>query len=260
MSQWINLRAVQWAYEQELADIGLSARVILITLALHANAAGYTWPGIRFIADKWGMDRETVRRGIRALLDRRVIYLTKKRRGATGQVRVYRLPKITYESGGKSRPFESNGRGAKARDKRGIRGGESIPNNDDKEEKKNHIRASSSFSALTNGESSVFAKLSSSFRFSEPYQNHIKYPEYAEWCRRRGGFPTVKGFDTWLGKQKPQWRDKVKAISEETGYVLDGRFFTAEEANRRAMFNSDLILEFRRAIRRNGKIQIIEKF
>ena len=257
MSQWINLRALQWAYEQELADLGATAKVVLITLAMHANAAGYTWPGIWFIADKWGMDRETVRRQIRALLVRRMIYRTKKRRGATGQVRVYRLRKIACESGGKSGPFESDGRGAKARDKRGIRGGEYVPNNDDKEKKKNHIRALDS--ALANGESGVFAKPSSSLLFSEAYQNHIKYPEYADWCRSRGGSPTRKGFDTWLEKQKPQWRNKVKAVSEENGYFLDGRFFTAEEANRRAVSNSNLILKFRRAIRRNGKIQIIEK-
>jgi hypothetical protein len=259
VSQWINLRALQWAYEQELADLGATAKIVLITLAMHANAAGYTWPGTWFIADKWGMDRETVRRQIRALLVRRMIYRTKKRRGATGQVRVYRLRKITYQSGSKSHFFESDRRSPKARDKRGIRGGESVPNNDDKEKKKNHIKPFDS--ALADGEGGVFAKpLSSSLLFSEGYQNHIKYPEYADWCRSRGGSPTRKGFETWLGKQKPQWRNKVRAVSEENGYVLDGRFFTAEEANRRAVSNSNLILKFRRAIRCNGKIQIIEKF
>jgi hypothetical protein len=261
VSQWINLRALQWAYEQDLADLGRCSKVVLISLAIHANPAGYTWPGIRFIADKWGMDRETVRRQIHALVVKRLIYRTKKRRGATGQVRVYRLPKITYGSGGESHPFEADGRDANARDKRWIKDGESIPNNIDKGKKKKQIRtsssSSSSCSALANGESGVFAKPSSSV--SEGYQNHIKYPEYADWCRSQRGFPTAKGFETWLGKQKPEWRNKVKAVSDENGYVLDSKFFTAEEANRRAMSNSDLILKFRRAIRCNGKIQIIEK-
>jgi hypothetical protein len=74
------------------------------------------------------MDRETVRRQIEELLAKGQIRRTKERRGATGQVKVYRLPKITYESGGKSRPFQRGVSGGEARDKRGISGGESAPN------------------------------------------------------------------------------------------------------------------------------------
>jgi hypothetical protein len=59
-----------------------------------------------------------------------MIYPTKKRCGTTGQVKVYRLPKITYESSGKCRSFRNNQSGGKARDKRGVSGGKSAPNND----------------------------------------------------------------------------------------------------------------------------------
>jgi hypothetical protein len=69
--------------------------------------------------------------------------------------------------------------------------------------------------------------------------------------------PTAKGFQTWLSKQKPQWRNRVKAVLEESGYELEGKFLTVEEANRRAVSNPDLIEKLRRAIIRDGKIQII---
>src|SRR5262245_29052203 len=100
-----------------------------MTFAMHANERGYTWPGVEHIASRWGMDRETVRRQIETLLVRRKIYRTKKRCGATGQVKVYRLPKNTYESSGKSHLFANDEGGGKARDKRGISRGKSAPNN-----------------------------------------------------------------------------------------------------------------------------------
>src|SRR4051794_26198870 len=101
MSQSINIRAFQWAYDQN--DLSRTAKVVLMTFAIHANDQGYSYPSVEFIASRWGMDRDTVRRQIEVLLVRRLIYRTKKRRGATGQVKVYRLPRITYESGGKCR-------------------------------------------------------------------------------------------------------------------------------------------------------------
>jgi len=114
---WINFRALKWAYDQE--SLPVTTKAVLITLAIHANESGYTWPGVERIASAWGMDRETIRRQIEALLVRRKVYRTKQRRGATGQVKVYRLPKITYGSGGKYRPFGNNESGAK----RGISAG-----------------------------------------------------------------------------------------------------------------------------------------
>src|SRR5262245_1913006 len=117
--QWINFRALQWAYDQY--DLSVTAKATLLTFAMHANGRGYTWPGVERIASTWGMDRETVRRQIERLLVRRKIYRTKKRCGATGQVKVYRLPKITYESDGQCPTFENHESGGKARDKRGDR-------------------------------------------------------------------------------------------------------------------------------------------
>src|SRR5437762_7264100 len=118
MSQSINIRALQWAYDQN--DLRVTAKAVLITFAMHANPKGYTWPGVERIASTWGMDRETVRRQINTLLVRRLIYRTKEKCGATGQVKVYRLPKLAYESGGKCRPFVNRQSGDKAGHKRGI--------------------------------------------------------------------------------------------------------------------------------------------
>jgi len=130
MNQSIDLRALQWAYDQN--DLSVTAKAVLVTFAMHANNQGYSWPGVERIAFTWGIDRETVRRQISVLLVRRLIYPTKKRYGATGQVKAYRLPKITYESGGKCRAFETNESDGKARDKRGISGGKSAPNKEER--------------------------------------------------------------------------------------------------------------------------------
>ena len=57
--------------------------------------------------------------------------------------------------------------------------------------------------------------------------------------------------------QKPQWRNKVKKVFDETGYELDGKFLTSEKANRLGMENPDLVTKFPKAVRREGKIEII---
>jgi hypothetical protein len=121
MSQSINIRALQWAYEQ--GDLSVTAKVVLLTFAMHADMRGYSWPGVDHIASTWGMDRKTVRSGISRLLGKRTLFLTKRRVGATGQVKVYRLPKCTYESGGKRRPFKKSERVPKESHKRPISGG-----------------------------------------------------------------------------------------------------------------------------------------
>jgi hypothetical protein len=258
----MNWRAVQWAYDQD--DLNVTAKATLMTFAMHANERGYTWPGVERIASTWGMDRETVRRQIQALLVRRKIYRTKKRCGATGQVKVYRLPRITYESGGKSRCFANDESGGKARDKRGISGGKSAPNNDtDITTKKYHdarIALGNSIPAVLDDTS---AALVSSFSLgdqnqNQPLQSDVKWPEFAAWCRSKGGRPTEPGFWKWLSGQKPQWRNKVKKTFDESGYELDGQFLTVDEANQRGAANPELIVKFRKAVKRDGKIQIVQ--
>jgi len=84
---------------------------------------------------------------------------------------------------------------------------------------------------------------------NQPVQNHVKWPEYAAWCRSKGGQPTEKGFWTWWGKQKPQWRTKVKQSFDQNGYVLHGQFLTVEEATEMGKENPKLLTKFRKAKR-----------
>jgi len=49
----------------------------------------------------------------------------------------------------------------------------------------------------------------------------------------------------------------VKQTSEETGYTLDGKFFTDEQANQMGRENHDLLTKFRKAVNRDGKIQVV---
>ena len=101
--QSINIPAVQWAYAQK--DLSVTAKAVLMTFAIHSDERGYSWPAVDRIASTWGMDRDTVRRQIDELLVRRLLRPTKKRCGSTKQVKVYRLPKNTYERGGKCPPL-----------------------------------------------------------------------------------------------------------------------------------------------------------
>jgi len=261
IAQWINFRALQWAYDQD--DLNVTAKATLMTFAMHANERGYTWPVVERIASVWGMDRETVRRQIKALLVRRKICRTKKRRGATGQVKVYRLPKITYESSGKRRSYGNHESGGKARDKRGISSGKSTPNNDNNRTTNTYQDISK---ALGNSTTLARAKgnpksVSSSFEVhqnqNQPVQNHVKWPEFAAWCRSKRGTPTERGFWKWLLGQKPQWRNKVKQSFDQTGYVLHGQFLIDEEANRRGRENPELLTKFRKATKRGDKIHVL---
>jgi molybdenum-dependent DNA-binding transcriptional regulator ModE len=93
---------------------------------------------------------------------------------------------------------------------------------------------------------------------NQPAQDHVKWPEFAHWCRSKGGTPTETGFWKWLCGQKPQWRNKVRQKpGGEEGYALNGKFFTREQANQRGVKNPELIEKFRKATKRDGKIEII---
>ena len=89
----MNCRAVKWAYQQD--GLNVTQKAVLISYAVHADAKGYSWPGVELIASTWGMDRRTVRRQSTLCSVSSKLRPTKKTRGWTGQVKVYRMPKIT---------------------------------------------------------------------------------------------------------------------------------------------------------------------
>jgi hypothetical protein len=140
-----------------------------------------------------------------------------------------------------------------------------LTNNDKKERKKEYQGK-----ALGNSTPSASSNGKSDFGFEDyqnqsmPAQQHVKWPEFAAWCRskrdKRGnpGTPTEPGFRKWLNGQKPQWRDKVRQkFDGEEGYELAGKFFTRDEANQRGAKDPKLIEQFRKAVRRDNKIEII---
>jgi hypothetical protein len=95
--KWTNFKAVAWALETDKVR-SKAERAVLVSLAAPADERGYTWPGKGSMASTWFMHHETVAGVIKALLVRRVISLTRQRRGDTKQVEVYRLPKCARSS------------------------------------------------------------------------------------------------------------------------------------------------------------------
>jgi hypothetical protein len=66
-----------------------------------------------------------------------------------------------------------------------------------------------------------------------------------------------KGIQYLVEQAKPQWRNKKsprQEVIEESGYTLDGKFYTSAEANSLARKDPNLIEKFRTATRRNGRI------
>jgi Helix-turn-helix domain len=220
--QAVNLRALQWAYEQE--GLNVTSKAVLLTFAIHANDRGYSWPGVDHIASTWRMDRKTVRRQIEQLIASRKIFRTKKRCGYTGQVKVYRLPKITWGSGGKSTRLQDNESGAKESLKSPISGGEFPPNKGIKEYGTSHddMRAHTT-TRETAAAQSANKKSSSSDLVSnlEEAEKHPLWPEFAAYCESQGGKATPKGFNTWLPKQ-PKWR-VAKALVQDQDKILAQR-------------------------------------
>lgn len=109
--RWTNTLALEWALDQELAT---GTKAVLVTFAAHCNTDCETWPSVKRIAEKWKMDRDTVRVAIRDLIDEKLLVDTGKRAGSTRQVKVYRLPAIAFESGGDGHLFKEDGSADKA--------------------------------------------------------------------------------------------------------------------------------------------------
>jgi hypothetical protein len=269
-NQSINYPALQWAVAQR--GLSAPARHILLIFAIHADEHGYTWPGVDRIAAISGQDPGTVRRRIEEILGKRRIFRTKKRSGTTGQVKVYRLPRITYERGGKSHPFKNDESAGKARDKRGISLGNSAPNNGIMNNEQPSTSNQGAAKALgnsipnTSGNASDSVCLEGYQNQNQPARDHPKWPEFACYCRgqrdKRGnpGQPTEKGFETWLSKQKSQWRNKAAPNPDgELGWELNGKFYTQEQATQLGIQDPDLQVKFRQARRRDGKIVIISE-
>lgn len=215
--QSINFRAAGWAYEQE--GLSVTAKAVLVSFAIHSNQHGYSWPGADRIASTWGMDRETVRRQIRDLLAKRKIFRTKKRRGATGQVKVYRLPKITYERGGKSHPFENDKSEGKARDKRRTSGGKSSTNKGTRNKESIAVADESFQLAVMKAATTAtdFVDLINKLQLLFPdHTVACEYERFSKFREKRGLPKVASKFAVWmLRAEKPIKQPAVAAATPE---------------------------------------------
>jgi hypothetical protein len=138
-------------------------------------------------------------------------------------------------------------------------------NNNDEERKKKNDKNKALGNSLAEGQEKAFPKssfkvleeVSLSARQVECARDHVKWREYAQWCRSKSGTPTEKGFRTWHGKQRPQWKNKVKTPSWEPGYVFNGKFLPNDEAIALGEKDSSIIVKLRPAKRENGKIILL---
>ena len=85
--------AIKWAMAQPVAKS--SAKFVLVAMADCVNGEGGSemvcWPSTQHLAEATAQDRKTVLEGMRRLREAGFIEDTGERRGATGQVTVYRL-------------------------------------------------------------------------------------------------------------------------------------------------------------------------
>src|SRR5262249_24294657 len=153
---------------------------------------------------------------------RRLLFRTKKRFGITGQVKVYRLPKIAWGSGALRTALKQGQNGSKAARKRRESGAHSPTNNEQLNKEQSHSQSEYIFfeRSLADTETKALAKKLKE-NFVGSIQNHIKWPEFCEHAQKVGKPPTEDWFWNWLAHQKPYWRDKIKASpGGEDGYVL----------------------------------------
>jgi hypothetical protein len=85
----MSLTAMIWAFNQ---DVTPTEKLVLLSIAEHANADGICWPGMAKIAEKTGLVRRTVIRAVEALDAAGIIGVERRRTGAGRQTsNLYRL-------------------------------------------------------------------------------------------------------------------------------------------------------------------------
>jgi pyocin large subunit-like protein len=87
----VSIAAIRWAFSLSIKPA--SAKFILVALANHVRMAGdpISYPSNNELCEMTGLDRKTVIQGLAQLMSDEIISDTKKRKGTTGQVIVYRL-------------------------------------------------------------------------------------------------------------------------------------------------------------------------
>jgi hypothetical protein len=219
---------LRWAYEQE--GLSFAEKAALMSFALHSDRRRYTWPGVDHIASTWQLHRTTVRRAIEALLVRHRLCRTKKRRGETGQVKVYRLPKITYESGLESAALEKDQSGHKADTKRS-------PNSPEQGTMKK-VRTTSCVNGEHNNENTLFARDTHNMRRATVKEDLV-FEGKSKSKSKQGGKENLMNNPESLEGERVGG-ENLEAPPER-GYRIDGKkFVKAEIANKMFANNPNL--------------------
>src|SRR5262249_5275143 len=147
---------------------------------------------IKGIAARWAMHRETVRSKVTALLVKRAIFPTKKRRGDTGQIKVYRMPKFLWQRGASTASLKED-KEAQKRRQRGKKEAPKPPRIMNNEEEEHHdvtLTIDNSIPSASNkGSPSVFVSKGHQHQQgqNQSAKAHIKWPEYVAYCASQKG-------------------------------------------------------------------------
>src|SRR5262249_39642000 len=85
----MSVRAIYWAFKQRVGRP--SAKLVLVSLADHADADGKCWPSHRTTAARTELSRDTVIRSIRLLESEGLIRIVHRRDGRSPRSNVYYL-------------------------------------------------------------------------------------------------------------------------------------------------------------------------
>jgi len=271
--RWINVKAVAWAFETDKVH-SKEERAVLLSLAAPADERGYTWPGKGNMASTWFMHHETVANVIKALLVRRALFPTKKRRGDTRQVEVYRLPKCarsSYERCLQTEPSANDKDSPKVRERFGK--GIFKPTGTKEQGIKNNSEKKAEDDSLLSLGNGPLAVPIGSF-FSSLASPKEERQEPAWFYEIRGMYPgttvdkDLKQIEEWARKNRKEFnrdlalnalrRNPPKKPGQSDGYVYQGKFIGNKKANALAIKDPILLLNAKRAIRHaNGRVEIL---
>ena len=99
--------ALNWAFSQHIKPA--SVKFVLVVLADHSNIpARLAWPSILRLCDRTGLDRKTIIKSLDVLEAQQRITNTGKRKGQTGQIKVYQLNYVPPNSFHVQKEIDSN--------------------------------------------------------------------------------------------------------------------------------------------------------
>jgi hypothetical protein len=252
---------------RDFCDQSDAKKLLMMVLATYSNGDGLCFPGNLALADAMNKSGRTVKRMLKELKADGELEILRPGIGR-GQKRIIRLTRYAAIKGDKAMTPKGDKAMTRLNGTRSLgKAARNIHDNiheqpSDRVRKRTQGTVNAQAVASSTPESGVFGE----GHQNQPAQNHVKWPEFAAWCRSegaktgKGGNPTEAGFWKWLCGQKPQWRNRVRKEFDEEGYELNGKFYTRAEANELAAKNPELLSEskFREAVKRGDKFQIVQ--